>query len=226
MKLSADTIEVLKNFSKINENLKVSKGKKLNTINEAGNIYAEATIGDEFPADFALNEISQLLGSVALFKEPALEFDENELRIKSDNKKNVLRLVYAAVDTIVSPPGQLKFPATDITFDLSEGDLKNLTDAAKALKLENFTILAADGELSALVHTTRNSSSNQYKIYLDQQPALDFNLDLRVENLKLFPGDYKVSIAITGKIKCAIFEHKTYPIKYLLGGESTSKNGA
>ena len=54
MKLSDNTLNVLKNFAGINNSILVKEGNKLRTISVAKNILAEANITEEFPRDVAI----------------------------------------------------------------------------------------------------------------------------------------------------------------------------
>ena len=54
MKLSNDTLSVLKNFGNINQGIYFKKGKVLKTVSSGKNILAEATINEEIPADFGV----------------------------------------------------------------------------------------------------------------------------------------------------------------------------
>ena len=49
MKLSDNTLTILKNFAGINNSILVKQGTKLRTISVAKNILAEAEIDEEFP---------------------------------------------------------------------------------------------------------------------------------------------------------------------------------
>ena len=49
MKLSVDTLSVLKNFASINQGIMFKKGKILRTVSPHKNVMAEATVSDEFP---------------------------------------------------------------------------------------------------------------------------------------------------------------------------------
>ena len=51
MKLSDNTKEILKNFSEINPNLKITPGKEIKTISTMKNILATAGVEEEFPQD-------------------------------------------------------------------------------------------------------------------------------------------------------------------------------
>ena len=75
MKLSDNTLTILKNFAGINNSILVKRGNKLRTISVAKNILAEAQIGEEFPCDFAIYDLNQFLNvNTTLFNAPELDF--------------------------------------------------------------------------------------------------------------------------------------------------------
>ena len=55
MNLTSDTINVLKNFSDINQNILVKPGNKIQTISTMKNILAEAEVSEKFEDEFARN---------------------------------------------------------------------------------------------------------------------------------------------------------------------------
>ena len=48
MKLSDNTVSVLKNYSTINQNLMIKSGSKLGTMSAMKNIFAKAEVNEEF----------------------------------------------------------------------------------------------------------------------------------------------------------------------------------
>ncbi len=54
MKISNDTIEVLKNFAGINTNILIREGSSLSTISTGKNIFAKAEVKETFPKEFAI----------------------------------------------------------------------------------------------------------------------------------------------------------------------------
>ena len=54
MKLSDNTLTILKNFAGINNSILVKEGTSLRTISVAKNILAEANIKEEIHRDFAI----------------------------------------------------------------------------------------------------------------------------------------------------------------------------
>ena len=68
MKLSDNTISILKNFSGINQSLLFKQGNTLKTISVMKNILAEATIEEDFPKDFGIYDLNQFLNGLSLHK--------------------------------------------------------------------------------------------------------------------------------------------------------------
>jgi hypothetical protein len=54
MKLSSETLAVLKNFVGINASIEFKTGNKLATISTTKTVLAKATIKDEIPQDFCI----------------------------------------------------------------------------------------------------------------------------------------------------------------------------
>ena len=75
MNLSSDTVNVLKNFSDINQNILVKPGNKIQTISTMKNILAEAEVSEKFEDEFAIYDLPEFLRSVELFDKPELKFN-------------------------------------------------------------------------------------------------------------------------------------------------------
>ena len=85
MKLSNETIEILKNFSSINMSVLLKPGNKIRTVSAQKTILAQATVAETFPKECAIYNLPELLSMTSMFEDPELDFQENLLKIK--NKK-------------------------------------------------------------------------------------------------------------------------------------------
>ena len=65
MKLSDQTISVLKNFSNINQSIVFKNRQKLRTISVMKKTLAEATITEEFSKDFGIYDLNQFLNGLS-----------------------------------------------------------------------------------------------------------------------------------------------------------------
>ena len=72
MKLSNETVSVLKNFSTINQNLVNKSGNKIATMSAMKNIVAKAEVLEEFPQEFAIYDLNEFLSAISLFSKPEL----------------------------------------------------------------------------------------------------------------------------------------------------------
>ena len=67
MKLSNGTINVLKNFSTINQNLVIKEGSDISTMSAMKNIVAKAKVEEAFTKEFAIYDLNEFLSALSLF---------------------------------------------------------------------------------------------------------------------------------------------------------------
>ena len=72
MKLSENTINLLKNFAGINPNMVFKAGSSIATIAEAKNIMASATVTETFPQEFGIYDLNEFLSTLTLVDNPEL----------------------------------------------------------------------------------------------------------------------------------------------------------
>ena len=79
MKLSDETVSVLKNYSTINQNLMIKSGQALTTMSAMKNIVAKSTVAENFERDIAIYDLNEFLSSMSLFTTPEMDF-QNDFR--------------------------------------------------------------------------------------------------------------------------------------------------
>lgn len=217
MKLSPATIAVLKNFAAINQNLQFKAGNVIKTKSRASEIFATATIEEEFPQDFAIYEMGRFISVLSLFAEPELEFTKSAVVIK--DQRNSVTYMYADSSLIAGADyeKEIKFPKTLAEFQLKQEDLAKLQKAASVLGQQNITIVGANGELSVVAHDKKNSSSDKFVLVMGTTDV-DFEVDLNLKTLTFIPGDYDV--IVTEKVVCKFTNAET-DIEYLVAGTVT-----
>ena len=102
MKISDNTINILKNFASINGSILVRPGNVLSTVGIQRSIYATAIVEEVFPQQFAIYELPKFLGVLSLFQDHDINFGQHQLTISSGNQ--VVNYTYADVSTIIAPP--------------------------------------------------------------------------------------------------------------------------
>ena len=101
MKLSESTVNLLKNFSSINQSILFKEGNKLRSISVMKNILAEATISEEFPKDFGIYDLNQFLNGLSLHNSPELDFENNQFVVIKEGKMRS-KYFFADASVIVS----------------------------------------------------------------------------------------------------------------------------
>jgi hypothetical protein len=197
MKLSEQTINILKNFSTINPSLLVKPGNDLITVSPTRSIFAKCTVEEKFPKQFAIYELSKFLGMVSLFKEPDLEFMKHQLRITSDRQS--VNFTYADPNTIVAPTADtVKFPSADVEFELLGEELQKLIRAASILQLPHIVVSGDGSKVKIAASDAKNPTTDTFSVEVGATDK-EFNITFKVENIiKLLSTTYNVKITLKG----------------------------
>lgn len=208
MKLSKDTLNILKNFSTINSSIYLQKGNLITTKSLDNVIYAEAIIDDVIDADVGIYDVSQFLSTVSLFNGD-VEIVANVQDLQAELKGNRSNLKYTLVDpsVIVYPAKKISFPAACVSFELKKSDLEAIMNAASILGLPEICITNHNGKLLVKVVDTKDDSANEFSIEVgDYDGSNNFEIYHAVQNLKMIKTDYKVMIFAKGKAGATKFE--------------------
>jgi hypothetical protein len=195
MKLSDNTLTLLKNFAGINQSILVKQGNKLRTISIAKNILAEAEITEDFPREFAVYDLNQFLNGLSLHQDPDLDFTEDSYITIREGKRRV-KYFYADPNVIISPPEkEIKLPSEDVCFQLETGSLEKLVKAAAVYQLPDISAIGDAGVIRLVVRDKKNDTSNEYSIVVGETDE-QFTFNFKVENIsKIVSGAYNVVVS-------------------------------
>ena len=221
MKLSDQTLTILKNFAGINNSILVKKGLQLRTISVAKNILAEARIEEEFPRDFAIYDLNQFLNGLGLHQDPELDFKEQSYMNIREGKRRV-KYFYADPNVIVAPPDkEISLPSEDVHFQLDSVTLEKLLKAAAVYQLPDLSAVGEAGVVKLVARDKKNDTSNEFAIVVGETDK-EFIFNFKVENIKIIPGSYDISIS--SKL-LAKFSNEDYNLKYFIALEPDSTFG-
>ena len=135
MKLSTETISVLKNFGAINQGIMFKKGKTLKTVSSHKNILAEVTIKEDIPAEFGVYDLNNFLSVVSLHKDdPSFEFDEKHVVICGNKGRSKIKYRFCEPTMIVTPPEKaIAMPDPEISFGLTAEDFDSVCESVGLL---------------------------------------------------------------------------------------------
>ena len=218
MKLTPNTITILKNFSSINPSIYIREGNTIRTIAVSGNIAAVAEVEEEFENSFAIYDLNQFLNGLKLYDKPTLEFTKNNcILIKQGTHKIKYRLTDPTL-IVAAENRDIKLPSKDVCFILTEDQFEKLLKASSVFGLPDFSVVGENGEISLQISQKENSSSNEVSIVVGETSE-EFRMNFKTENLKIIPGNYEVIIS---KQLIAQFTNQNFNLTYFIGLESDS----
>lgn len=192
MKISKQTLDILKNFAQINGNILIREGSQLSTISVGKNIFARATVAEEFPIEFAIYDLNSFLGLLTLSDDQEIEFGEKSLTVSKDG--GTFEYFYADTSIIVAPPNKDIKMEPHFEFNMTSADITMLKKAAAITSATTLSVIA-DGETATLViGDPKISSSNSYRKSLGDT-ELTFDCRLSIDSFKVLIDDYTVSLS-------------------------------
>lgn len=217
MKLDQRTLQILKNFSSINQSILFRSGNVQKTITTTKTILAKATLQQEFPSSFAIYDLNRFLAVLSLFDDADLEIGDKSLVIKSGRKK--VNYVFADPNTIVAPKDdkEINFPSADVSFELTNEVLTDITKALGVLRQPEIAIVGNGNTISIQTINSKDPTSDVYSVEVGETNK-DFNFIFKAENLRLLPDTYSVDIASAG-----ISRFQSKDVEYFIAIEANSK---
>ena len=220
MKLSNETLAILKNFATIQPNMMFKAGSEIKTIAEAKNIVAKATITEAIPQDFGIYDANDFLSSMSLFSDPAFAFASDGKSATLSEGKSSLNYFFSDEASLTFPQKDVAMPVTDVSFVLTSEVLKSLQRATSLLSVSTVAVEDAGSGIVIRVKDAKNSTSNSYGTEVEgNNGGHKFKFHFDISNFKILQGDYDVSIS--GKL-ISHFKHQTLPVEYWIALEKSS----
>ena len=196
--LSKKTLDVLKNFSTINSSIVFRKGSTVRTISNAENILAKFSGEEVFPTDFAIYDLSQFLSGISLFNDPQLEFTSSDfVSIRGGRTSAKYYFSDPEITLKSAPEKNVNFPGADLQFSLTGDDLIALQKASAVYSLPDLTFQSEEGldTIKLILRDKENDTSNTYDLTVAGCSTGTFSLDVKIENIRVLPGDYSVKVS-------------------------------
>ena len=219
MKLSSDTINLLKNFADINPNILVKEGNKLSTISTMKNILAEADISESFDQEFAIYDLPEFLRSIDLFAKPKLEFNGgSNVMIADENSRQKIKYFFADKSVITAPSKSITMPESFVSFTLKKEMFEKLMKGVTTLNLPDVSVVGDGKNITLRASDRKNNTSNTYSVDVGEADK-KFEAHYKAENFKLVTDDYDVAISSQ---KISHFTNRSRPVQYWIALEPDS----
>lgn len=216
MKLSNDTLTILKNFAAINAGLEFKQGSQLTTMSPGKTVLAIATLKDSFPEGFCVYDLNQFLSVHSLNKDTEIDFDDMNVIFKSGKSK--IKYRKTAKEMIITPPDKtLSLPSVDVSFKLTEEVFASIMKSASVLQSPHIAVESSDGKIFVTCCDAKNDAAHTNSIEVGDVAEGNFSMVFLTENWKMIPGSYDVEISSKG---LASFKNTIQEVDYWIAIEA------
>ena len=176
MKISHDTLALLKNFAGINTNILVRQGNVLSTVSAGKNILARATVAETFDREFAVYDLNNFLALLSLWDNPEIEFEETGMFLRDGGSE--FEYGYADPSVVTAAPDKTLEIDPFFTFTLTAADISMVQKAASILSAPTMSIVSKGGKVTLTVSDPSNPRANAYRKELTTTDVGDFDCRL------------------------------------------------
>ena len=221
MKFSSETLSLLKNFASINQNIVFKQGDVVSTISNGKSVFAKATIKETIPNEFAIYDLNSMLSMITLVDGQEINFGDKCLNVTSPAGK--FEYYYSNPEVVTAAPsGEIQH--VDVyKFKLTAEDIQMLMKAAAITGAPTISVTCKDNSVTVSVADRKNDTAANFKkvVGTSFEP---FDIFVAVENLKVVPDAYEVTVAKTpnGKAKFLHFKHESRNLQYWVAAEPGS----
>lgn len=221
MKLSNDTINILKNFAGINTGIVFNQGNVIKTISGNKNILAQASVAESFPVQFGVYDLNNFLTVLSLHKEePEIEFGEKNATIAGMGGRSKVNYRFCDPTMVVAPPEKpIAMPEAEIRFTLNEDDLSWILRSAAVLGSPNVAVTSDGSKVGVLVFDATNDAASTNTLEVADDNGDSYKMIFKTEALKMIPGSYDVAISSRG---VSHFTNRARDLQYWITTEAGS----
>lgn len=197
MKISTNTLSILKWLSTINSGIKIDVGNKLYSKFEANSMCAMVEVEENFPNQFITANLSKFLAIVELFEDPDFEFTDEYVKISSPNGRNKT-LYYQSRPELVTQPNKVPKPQTEIalSFQLSSENLKKIFKACSVMNVSDIKLTAKNGVITMSILNKSVKTGDTFDIIVGEcSEDVDVSFFYKKQNLKLI-SDYTYDVEV------------------------------
>jgi hypothetical protein len=219
IKISSETLSILKNFSSLNSNILIKPGNVIRTlaVNRGG--MAEAVIDETFDTEFGIWDLDQFLGVVSLCNNPTFKFLEKKVEINSSTG-SVFEYNYSEPRLLLVPSKQPTVPEPTATASIDYGIWSEIIRAASVLKVDDISFINAEDGVTAVVTDLSDPTAHTYTVNLEGSSMNHtFEVNFKISNIKILQGSYKMLLS---EGKMAVFQNTNLNLTYWFGAESSS----
>lgn len=200
MKISKETIKILKTFSQINGGLVFETGNFIMTRSMVGQIYAHANLEDEIDADFCISDLQHFIGILTAMGDCDIEFRPETADLKITNGFSTVYHQTHDKSMIVTPERKISIKSPRFVFDLTNDIMAQMRNIWRVQSITHINICRRGDEIH-IEGYSRKSDMNSTKVLHNivvgkYDGENDFEVILNIDNIKVDNSDYQVLVAL------------------------------
>lgn len=208
IKISADTLSVLKSFARLQSSIVIDAGNEITAISSKNTLLTTCVVEENFPRQFGIYDLNRFLSALSLAKNPTLRFEEDKeyVLIKGDDGHAIKYMLGDVTAITVPPKKRIDIPEQDVNIKviITKQQIEKIKKSASILSLPDIVISSdGDGEIYLEAMNVANTLSDESKILLKHSAGSDakFRMVFSAENIdNILLSDYEVEIAGEKKI--------------------------
>ena len=176
MKISDNTLNILKWMTTINGGIKIDAGNKIFSKSITNAMVAYVEVDEEFPYAFVTANLQKFLSTVGLFDDPEFEFTEKYVVISSTNGKNKSRFYLSDPSCVNDQTNRLPKPQNEValSFHIKSDDLQKIFKAASVMNVSELCIRAHEGMIKVSCLKKDEDTTNSFDIIVGEcDPELE-----------------------------------------------------
>jgi len=215
--ISQKTMAVLKNFATINGSILIREGSTLKTISVGENSIAQYRCDETFPQTFGIYELNRFLSGLSLFDNPTLDFDNSDyVTIRDKGRSARYYFSNPEITLKAAPDKDIKFPGADMEFQITQEDISALQKAWNVYEIPDLKFHSIGGSVVLSLVDKENQTSNVFSLELPGDNTGEYEVFMKMENIRLLPGNYNVKIS---KHLITEWKHSTLDLTYYIALE-------
>ena len=191
MHITKETLDIFKNFSRINQSILIKEGNDLKTINDGRNVIGAYDSDETWPTETPIYDLGQFISCLQMFDQPSVNFHESHCDIyeggNADYETPTIRFLYCdlAVMNKQGLPNDKTptFPEQSLILNkqpLPGSTIRQINKTASILNTTFIKITAKDGK-AFIEAADRNEDGNRSTIYVGASET-DFSGAITLES--------------------------------------------
>lgn len=220
MKFDARALQILKNFSTINQSMIFKPGNEIRTIsigpNRNRSVIGRAKLNTQIDGTFAIYDLGNFLSAISHFKElPELTITDHHMIIGDDNEN--YHYTFCEPSLIMSAPEkEIQLPSVEVSLTLKSETLNSVFKGMGNVGAPEIAFIGDGTNIYLQAIDTKDSTKSNYRIKVGETDKT-FRFVFLAENMKILTGEYEVSMCAKG-----ISHFKADDVEYWVAMEATS----